>query len=77
MMTPLIPLTLLDVDLLSDSDCATLRYILASYGVFVIVVFPGGAMHCLVPLGLEDALLTTISRDIAPVAVLQRPSHAA
>lgn len=73
----MISLTLLDVDQLSGHGRATLGYIIACYGVFVIAIYPGGAMHCLVPCGLEDALLTTISRDIAPVDVLHRPSHAA
>lgn len=73
----MIPLTLLDVGQLPASDRATLGYILASYGVFVIAIYPDGAMHCLVPCGLEDALLATIDRDIAPVDVLQSLPHAA
>jgi hypothetical protein len=70
-MVALIPLTLLDVDQLPDADRAALGDIIACYGVFVIAVYSDGAMHCLVPSGLEDALLFVIDRDIAPVDVMQ------
>jgi hypothetical protein len=61
-------LTLLDVDQLPIGDRDTLAYILAAYGVTMIAVYPDGAMHCLVENGLEEALLATIARDVAPVA---------
>lgn len=73
----MIPLTLLDVDQLPIADRDTLGHILGCYGVVMIAVYTDGAMHCLIATGLEEALLATIARDVAPVDVLQSLSQAA
>lgn len=65
------PLTLLDVDQLSRQDRDTLAAIMACYGVYPIAIYPDGAMHCLVPAGLEDAFLATVSRDVAPIEIVE------